>query len=196
MHPALFARKFTPTKYPPISKAHYWRKFVRFSIFVATFPKLLVVLVEDNPLKAQISSHLAAEFGSRIQVEKKNLAENSILISRWQFWQENQANFPTPQLLIIATLPIPSLENPLVAARVRYFKKQRQDWFRGYLLPAALQELQRAVIPLRESQGVVAILDNRVNSRSYGKQILQAMSPYARINYIEPSWFGVGLHES
>ena len=164
--------------------------------FCSHIPKAVVVLVEDNPLKAQISSHLAAEFGSRIQVEKKNLAENSILISRWQFWQENQANFPTPQLLIIATLPIPSLENPLVAARVRYFKKQRQDWFRGYLLPAALQELQRAVIPLRESQGVVAILDNRVNSRSYGKQILQAMSPYARINYIEPSWFGVGLHES
>ena len=163
--------------------------------FCSHIPKVAVVLVEDNPLKAQISSHLAAEFGSRIQVEKKNLAQNSILISRWQFWQENQANFPTPQLLIIATLPIPSLENPLVAARVGYLKKQRQDWFRGYLLPAALQEIQRAVIPLRESKGVVAILDNRVNSRSYGKQILQVISPYARINYIEPSWFGDRLQE-
>lgn len=155
-------------------------------------PKAAVVLVEDIPLKAQIATKLAAEFGSRVQVEKESLPEDGILVSSWQFWHAHQANFPTPQLLIIATLPIPSLENPLVAARVAYHKRQRQDWFRRYLLPVALREMQRAVLPLRESQGVVAILDNRLNSRSYGSQILQVLSPYARINYLEPTWFGIG----
>lgn len=156
-------------------------------------PKAAVVLVEDMPLKAQIGTQLAAEFGSRVQVEKENLPSDGILVSGWQFWHNRQADFPTPQLLIIATLPIPSLENPLVAERVAYYRRfTRQDWFRLYLLPVALREMQRAVMPLRESQGVVAILDNRVNSRSYGRQILQVLSPYARINYVEPTWFGRG----
>jgi ATP-dependent DNA helicase DinG len=85
----------------------------------------------------------------------------------------------------MATLPIPSIEHPLVAGRVAYHKRQRQDWFRIYLLPAALRELQHAVVPLRQSQGMVAILDNRVNNRSYSTKILAALEPFARINYME-----------
>jgi ATP-dependent DNA helicase DinG len=64
-----------------------------------------------------------------------------------------------------------------------------QDWFRLYLLPETLSELQRAIAPIRETQGVVALLDNRVNHRSYGQQVLAALSPSARINYIDASLF-------
>lgn len=149
----------------------------------------LVVIVDDVPLKAQIGSTLAAEFGSRVQVEKPIFINGRILICGWDFWRDRQEDFPTPQLLIIATLPIPSLENPLVAGRVAYYKRLRRDWFRLYLLPTALKTIQRAVMPLRESQGVVALLDNRVNYRSYGSQILSALEPYAKINYIDATWF-------
>jgi ATP-dependent DNA helicase DinG len=149
----------------------------------------IVMLVEDVPLKAQVGTALAAEFGSRVRVEKTDLADDGILISSWSFWHLHQDKLPTPQLLIIATLPLPSLENPLVASRVAYYKRQRQDWFRLYLLPTALRAIQQAVVPLRESQGIVALLDNRVNFRSYGKTILSALEPCARINYIDPTWF-------
>jgi ATP-dependent DNA helicase DinG len=148
-----------------------------------------VLLVGDVPLKSQLGAVLAAEFGSRVQVEKTNLDERGILITGWEFWHKHQAVLPPPQLLMIATLPIPSLENPLVAGQVAYYKQQRLDWFRLYLLPAALRELQRAIAPVRESQGVVALLDNRVNHRSYGRQVLSALSPFARINYLDASWF-------
>jgi len=151
--------------------------------------KPVTVLVEDVPLKAQVGAALAAEFGSLVQVEKKPARDRGILVSGWEFWRSHQDRLPTPQLLIIATLPIPSLENPLVAARVAYHKNRGQDWFRHYLLPTALKELQRAVVPLRESQGVVALLDNRVNHRSYGRTILTALEPLARINYIDRNWF-------
>jgi ATP-dependent DNA helicase DinG len=149
----------------------------------------IVMLVEDVPLKAQVGTALAAEFGSRVRVEKTDLADDSILISSWSFWHLHQDELPTPQLLIIATLPLPSLEHPLVASRVAYYKRQRQDWFRLYLLPTALRAIQQAIVPLRESQGIVALLDNRVNCRSYGKTILSALEPCARINYIDPTWF-------
>ncbi|GAB4377112.1 MAG: helicase C-terminal domain-containing protein [Elainellaceae cyanobacterium] len=150
---------------------------------------LTVLLIGDVPLKAQIGSVLAAEFGSRVQVEKTCLDDHGILVTGWEFWQQHQAVLPAPQLLVIATLPLPSLENPLVAGRVNYYKHNRQDWFRLYLLPEALSELQRAIAPVRESQGVVALLDNRVNHRSYGQQILAALSPFARINYVDASLF-------
>ncbi|WNZ23899.1 ATP-dependent DNA helicase [Leptolyngbya sp. NK1-12] len=150
---------------------------------------LTVLLVGDMPLKAQVGSMLAAEFGSRVQVEKTCLDENGILISGWEFWRQHQAVLPAPHLLVITTLPLPSLEDPLVAGRVAHYKRARQDWFRLYLLPEALTELQRAIAPVRESQGVVALLDNRVNHRTYGQQVLTAMSPLARINYVDASLF-------
>lgn len=151
----------------------------------------VVILIGDLYLKLQLGTLLAAELGSRVQVEKSNLDENGILVTGWEFWRCHQDKFRAPQLLIIATLPIPSLENPLVAGQVAYYKQKRLDWFRLYLLPVALRELQRAIAPIRESQGIVALLDNRVNHRSYGSQVLSVLSPFARINYLDPSWFRV-----
>ena len=152
--------------------------------------ELIVVIADDVPLQGQVGSALAAEFGSRVKVEDTAIDNNSILICGWSFWKLHQESLPIPRLLIIATLPIPSLENPLVANLVTYYKNQRQDWFRLYLLPSALKTLEQTTVPLRESQSVVALLDNRVNFRSYGKTILSALEPCARINYIDPTWFG------
>lgn len=150
---------------------------------------LSVLLINDRPLKTQVASQLAAEFGSRVQVEQTCLDGNGVLIAGWDFWRDHQGSFPAPQLLAIATLPIPSLEHPVVAGRVAYYKRLRQDWFRLYLLPEALSELQRAIAPVRERQGLVALLDSRVLHRSYGQQVFAALSPYARINYLEPTLF-------
>lgn len=147
-----------------------------------------VVLVGDTPLRSQVGSVLAAEFGSRVQVERTSLDEYSILVCGWEFWQTHQQALPTPTCIAIATLPIPSLEHPLVAGRVNYYKKNRQDWFRLYLLPTALMELQRAISPIRDAQGLVALLDSRVLHRSYGQQVLAALSPFARISYLETPW--------
>jgi ATP-dependent DNA helicase DinG len=184
---------YLPYKLPlpntPEFQAAFIHKVRTLVCLSATSPGLLVILVGDVPMKAQVAAVLASEFGSRVQVEKTCLDENGILISGWQFWREHQSVLPAPQLLIIATLPLPSLENPLVAGMVAHYKQSHQDWFRFYLLPTALNELQRAIAPLRESQGIVALLDSRVVYRSYGTQILAALSPLARINYLDPNLF-------
>lgn len=147
-----------------------------------------VIIVGDMPLKAQLATILAAEYGSRVQVEAPIDAQG-ILITGWEYWRTRQTESVIPDLLIITTLPIPSLENPLVAGRVAAYKRRRQDWFKAYLLPTALNELQHAVAPVRSRQGVVALLDNRVNYRSYGAQIMSALSPAARSSYLDLTWF-------
>jgi ATP-dependent DNA helicase DinG len=151
-------------------------------------PKFVIILVSDTPLQSQLAAILAAEWGSRVQVEQTNLNQANILISGWDFWQQHQDDLPTPELMMIATLPIPSLEDPLVAAKVSSYKQQKQDWFRLYLLPTGLRILHRALDPMRLSQGVVAIFDNRIDQRSYGKQVLAALNPAARINYPDLTW--------
>lgn len=149
---------------------------------------LAVVIVGDTPLKRQVATVLAAQFGSRVQLETNTVENGGILICGWRFWRENQTQLPLPTLLAIATLPIPSLEDPLVAGRVTYYKKARQDWFRLYLLPIALNELQRAIAPVRHGKGAVALLDTRVNHRSYGYQILDALNPAARVPRRQALW--------
>ncbi|WP_239033324.1 helicase C-terminal domain-containing protein [Leptothermofonsia sichuanensis] len=150
---------------------------------------LTVLIVGDVPLKAQVGSILASEFGSRVQVERTCLDDNGVLVTGWEFWQQHQSVLPAPQLLAIATLPIPSLENPLIAGRVAHYKQQRQDWFRLYLLPEALSKLQQAIAPVRENQGIVALLDSRVVHRNYGNQVLTALNPLARLSYLDASLF-------
>jgi len=141
-----------------------------------------VILIGDVPLRAQIAAILAGDRGSRVRVETE-IAPNGIAICGWEYWREHRAELPTPHLLAIATLPLPSLEDPLVAGRVSDYKRRRLDWFRLYLLPTALRELQRA-IP-RDPNSVVALLDNRLSRRSYGHQVLGAIAPYARVNFLD-----------
>lgn len=178
-----------PMPNTPQYQAALMQKMHTLLRFSSMTPSLTVVLVDDTPLKAQVGSFLAAEFGSRVQVERTCLDDNGVLVTGWEFWQQYQRVLPAPQLLAIATLPIPSLENPLVAGRVNYYKQLKQDWFRLYLLPTALSELQRAIAPVRERQGVVALLDSRVIHRSYGQQILAALHPLTRFGYLDASLF-------
>lgn len=184
---------YLPDKLPlpntPQFQAAFIQKVNSLISLSASAPGLTVILVGDMPLKSQVGAVLAASFGSRVQVEKTCLDDNGILVSGWEFWREHQSVLPAPQLLAIATLPLPSLENPLVAGRVADYKRSRLDWFRLYLLPSALNELQRAIAPVRDRQGVVALLDNRVLHRSYGSHVLAALSPLARINYLDSSFF-------
>lgn len=185
---------YLPARFPMPNSPDFRSALIQQSLLLvglsSNTERSIVVIVDDVPLQGQVGSALAAEFGSRVKVEDFKIDRASILICGWSFWIAHQELLPIPELLIIATLPIPSLENPLVANLVTYYKNQRQDWFRLYLLPTALRTLEQTIVPLRESQSIVALLDNRVNFRSYGKTILSALEPCARVSYIDPTWFG------
>ena len=192
-HQSELIQLYLPDKLPLPNTPHFQAALEQQVMELLTISRsdagLVVILVEDSPLKQQIAAIMAAEFGSRVQMEVISPNPAPILVTGWQFWRHSHHKLPPPKLLIIATLPIPSLENPLVAGQVAYYKQQRIDWFRLYLLPTALRELQRAIAPVRLTQGIVAMLDSRVNHRSYGQQVLTALSPFAKINYLDPRFW-------
>ncbi|WP_246198914.1 helicase C-terminal domain-containing protein [Sodalinema gerasimenkoae] len=192
-HPLhLYAPERLPLPNTPEYKPALLRELhdlIRIGSSAETAPGIITIIVGDVPLRAIVAAQLAADFGSRVRVQQSELPENGILISGWSFWREHQGELPASKLLVIATLPFPSLEDPHVSAQVAHYKQQRQDWFRLYLLPMALSDLQRAIAPIREVQGTVVLLDVRAIYRSYGQQIFAALSPYARVNSPDVSLF-------
>lgn len=149
---------------------------------------LSIVLIDDNPLRQWLTSALAAEFGLRVDHEQTAPESNGVIVCRWQWWLQNHEQLPVPCQLIVGSLPIASLEDPLTAARVESLRRAGRDWFREWLLPDACDRLQRSVAPLRgqQHQPRLAILDGRLRSRSWGQQLLSALEPWEHLDHLRP----------
>jgi ATP-dependent DNA helicase DinG len=181
-------RLYTPNWMPMPNSRNFQELFIRETINVLRRRSgrgLAVVIVGDTPLKAQTAARLAAEYGSLVRMEEMGLEQGQILVMGWEFWNNYQDGLPATEVIIVATLPIPSLEDPLIAAQVEIYKQQRRDWFRSFLLPIGLRILLRSISVLRRSQGLLVILDNRLNHRSYGQQILAALQPCVKLARLE-----------
>ena len=147
---------------------------------------LTLVLLDDPGLRQKLTTELAAEFGSRVIHQDTAPEVNGVICSSWSWWMDHQNQLPSLDQLIVALLPVSSLEDPLTAARVESLKKLGKDWFRDLLLPEALAKLVPAIAPLRQSGGRLAILDGRVRARSWGKQVLRALEPWAPLQRLLP----------
>jgi ATP-dependent DNA helicase DinG len=89
--------------------------------------------------------------------------------------------------VVVALLPIASLEEPLTAARVGRLRQHGRDWFRELLLPDALNRLQRGVASLRRAGGRLAVLDGRLRGRGWGQQVFSALEPWVQLTRLLPS---------
>ncbi|MFM7674088.1 MAG: helicase [Synechococcus sp.] len=148
---------------------------------------LSVILCDDEGLRLGLTSAMAAEFGSRVVHESTTPEANGIVCARWSWWLEEQRRLPLPGQILVGTLPIASLEDPLTAARVVALRLQGRDWFRELLLPEALNRLQRAVAGLRRRGGRLAVLDGRLRSRSWGGSVLRALEPWVSLSRLLPN---------
>ena len=181
----LFAPLRQPLPNSPIYAEHLLEQSRRL---VLGQERLTVVLADDSQLLLQLTSGLAAEFGSRVVHQCTTPETNGVLCTSWSWWLANQERLPLPQQVLVALLPIASLEDPLTAARVAALRQQGRDWFRELLLPDALLRLQLGVASLRRQNGTrLAILDGRVRGRSWGQRALQALEPWVNLSRLLPS---------
>ena len=79
------------------------------------------------------------------------------------------------------------MKKPINGITVSHHKKLAKDWFREFLLPEAIEKLERSVSPLRRNSGKLIILDGRANKRRWGRSILKSIEPAQQINYMLPS---------
>jgi ATP-dependent DNA helicase DinG len=106
---------------------------------------------------------------------------HSVLFATSSFWQG--VDVPGEQLscVIIDKLPFAVPSDPVVAARIRAVEEEGGDAFEEYQVPQAALFLKQGfgrLIRSRSDRGVLALLDNRILRRRYGRLFLESLPPY------------------
>ena len=78
------------------------------------------------------------------------------------------------------------MREPINEINVSHNKRIAKDWFREFLLPEAVEKLERSVSPLRRNSGKLIILDGRANKRRWGRSIVKSIDYSKQINYMLP----------
>jgi ATP-dependent DNA helicase DinG len=108
---------------------------------------------------------------------------DAVLLGTASFWEGVDVPGSALRLVVIDRLPFASPEDPLMRARLARAREQGGNPFKEFQLPEAAIQLKQGVGRLIRSErdtGVVAILDPRLASKSYGKQLLAGLPPLRR----------------
>ena len=147
---------------------------------------ITLVLSDDVNLKISLATSLASKYGKRVLLETIPSYDNQILCASYNWWIKNSCLVKSPEQIIVPLLPIPEMTEPINGINVTTYKKLAKDWFREFLLPLAIEKLERSVSPLRRNSGKLIILDGRANKRRWARSILKSIEPSKLINYMLP----------
>jgi ATP-dependent DNA helicase DinG len=102
----------------------------------------------------------------------------SVLCATQSFWEGVDVPGDALSLVAIDKLPFSPPDDPLLLARSARLEGAGHDAFLGYHVPRAALALAQGfgrLIRTRGDRGVVAILDRRAATRSYGRRVLSAL---------------------
>ncbi len=116
-------------------------------------------------------------------LEKFRGTPNAVLFATASFWQGVDVQGEQLSCVIIDKLPFAVPTDPLVAARSRFVDENGGNSFFDYSVPQAVISLKQGIGRLIRStsdKGVIAILDPRLRTKSYGRDFLNSL-PRMRI---------------
>lgn len=102
----------------------------------------------------------------------------SVLFATGAFWEGVDVPGDALSLVIIDKLPFAPHTDPLIAARIRHLAAEGREPFSELQLPQAALSLKQGfgrLIRRSDDRGIVAILDNRLVTRSYGKAFVSSL---------------------
>lgn len=115
-------------------------------------------------------------------------AGDGVLIATSSFWEGVDVPGRALRLVIMDKLPFEAPNDPVVASRIQRLIDEGREPFDSYQLPVAALALKQGfgrLIRTRRDAGIVAILDKRLVTRKYGKQLLAALPPASRCASLE-----------
>lgn len=108
---------------------------------------------------------------------------NGVLLGTSSFWEGVDVPGEALSLVILDKLPFPTPDAPPLRAREERIKAAGGDAFSEFSLPTAELRLKQGfgrLLRTPTDRGVVAILDTRLWTKNYGRQLLGALPPGRR----------------
>jgi ATP-dependent DNA helicase DinG len=111
-------------------------------------------------------------------VDRFRSTPNAVLLGTGSFWEGVDVPGDALSLVVIDKLPFAPHTDPLIAARMQLRAEAGEDPFAAIQLPAAAIALKQGfgrLIRRRDDRGIVAILDGRIVTRTYGRVFLDTL---------------------
>jgi len=116
-------------------------------------------------------------------LERFRQTPNAVLFATSSFWQGVDVRGDQLSCVIIDKIPFAVPTDPIVAARQRYIEDEGGSSFFEYSVPQAIITLKQGLGRLIRSttdRGVLAVLDPRLTTKSYGRLFLKSL-PQCRV---------------
>lgn len=110
---------------------------------------------------------------------------NAVLFGLDSFWEGVDVPGDALSCVVLAKLPFPVPDDPIMEAREQLWKAQGLVPFAHYSLPLATLKLKQGfgrLIRSKTDRGAVVLLDPRIATKSYGRTILKSLPP-ARLTF-------------
>ena len=167
-----------------VLRASTGRAFVLFTSY-RQMETLYQELVDDLPFPCMIQGKGGGK--SRL-LEEFKMTPNAVLFATASFWQGVDVKGEALSAVIIDKLPFQVPSDPLVAARSARIQRQGGNAFSEYHVPTAILRLKQGLGRLIRSttdRGILAVLDNRLSTKSYGRLFMHSLPDYEVTDRIE-----------
>ncbi|MGC2245581.1 MAG: helicase C-terminal domain-containing protein, partial [Terriglobales bacterium] len=116
-------------------------------------------------------------------LEEFRLTPNAVLFGTSSFWQGVDVQGEQLSCVIIDRLPFAVPSDPIVAARVKAIDRTGGNAFGDYQVPSAVITLKQGfgrLIRSLHDRGLLALLDNRILKKSYGRVFIDSLPNYTK----------------
>ena len=176
---------YLQTIYPPLTRGSSLRRFgksegVGTSREVARLCSVRHYMVQRVASYLEEETHLLLYDRGVLQdrvAERLSLTWYAVLVAT-RLWQGVDVPGDALRLVIIDKIPFSSPDDPILSARMEWVESKGQSSFGTFQLPQAALLLRQGVgrlIRRRTDWGMVAILDQRVITKGYGRVLLNSL---------------------
>ncbi|MBK8253412.1 MAG: ATP-dependent DNA helicase [Polyangiaceae bacterium] len=141
---------------------------------VSTLIKKPILMQGDGPKGALLSKFRSQNDG--------------VLVATMSFWEGVDVPGDALRLVVIDKVPFAVPSDPVVAARAKSLEHAGKNPFVDYFVPQAAITLKQGfgrLIRSQKDQGIVALLDRRARTKSYGRSLLESLPPARRIDALD-----------
>ena len=181
-HPAYLNRAVQEIR--SILNASRGRAFVLFTSY-QQMRAAYEALVQDSVWPCLVQTRNTGR--SRL-LEEFRVTPNAVLFATSSFWQGVDVKGEALSAVIIDKLPFQVPSDPLVSARMARVEREGGSAFADYQLPHAILRLKQGLgrlIRSRSDRGILAILDNRLSTKGYGKLFMASLPDYTVTDNID-----------